>query len=246
MTRLSSLPFLSFPLILYLLQLSTSSSQISRKVPQTNKIAEDLKILGTKFANTTVWAALIQTDASVAGIMGRDFNRIPQGVNGTANQNAWIRVDHAREMTANLPFHVDLWWSVYSRNCPGKNNKGNDRGVALAHHQIWADFDLQGRHKNGRHRSIASDRDVLIVFEDDAVIAVRNVTASLEREISRMSTDLLFLGWCYGRRVMPMCGHAYALTRAGVRKILSEWDNCSQAGMDGQWKVTMHLFCSIL
>jgi hypothetical protein len=51
--------------------------------------------------------------------------------------------------------------------------QGNDRGVSMAHYQIWADFEFHGRHKRGKDRLIATDRDVLIVFEDDAVIAVK-------------------------------------------------------------------------
>ena len=191
---------------------------------------------GTKFGNTTVWGAMILTDPTVAGLMGRDFSRVPQGVNGTAVDNAWARVDHAKEMTKSLPFNIEFWWSVYAQSCPHMVNKGNDRGVSLAHYQIWSDFEMQGRHKSGRDRAIASDRDVLIVFEDDAVIAVKNIKASLETEISNMSADLKFLGWCYGRRGMPMCTHAYALSRAGVTRILAQWDSCSQSSIDGQWK----------
>jgi hypothetical protein len=115
------------------------------------------------------------------------------------------------------------------------STKGNDRGVAMPHYQIWADFLFQGSHKRGRDVLIASDRDVLLVFEDDAVIAVQNIKASLEREISNMSSDLLFLGWCYGRKCMPMCAHAYVLTRRGVKKILKEWDQCGNS-LDSQWK----------
>eukprot|EP00596_Hydrurales_sp_CCMP1899_P004193 CAMPEP_0119039714 /NCGR_PEP_ID=MMETSP1177-20130426/9336_1 /TAXON_ID=2985 /ORGANISM="Ochromonas sp, Strain CCMP1899" /LENGTH=251 /DNA_ID=CAMNT_0007003925 /DNA_START=550 /DNA_END=1305 /DNA_ORIENTATION=- len=191
---------------------------------------------GTKFANTTVWAAMIQTDPTVAGVLGRDFHKVPQGVNGTAVDNAWARVEHAKKMTVDLPFNVAFWWSVYAPNCPSRNAKGNDRGVSMAHYQIWADFEFQGRHKRGKDRLIASDRDVLIVFEDDAVIAVKDVNASLEIEISKMNTDLLFLGWCYGRRGMPMCTHAYALTRGAIKKILKEWDSCTISSIDGQWK----------
>ncbi len=81
--------------------------------------------------------------------------------------------------------------------------------MALAHHQIWADFVLQGRitKLNPTNSAFsAHDQDILIVFEDDAVIAVKNVTNALFQELSDMSTDLLFLGWCYGRRNMPMVG----------------------------------------
>ena len=210
--------------------------KVSRSTQQDAASTTNLHRGGTNFANTTVWGAMIQTDPTVAGLMGRDFSRVPQGVNGTAVDNAWARIDHAKQMTTDLPFNVEFWWSVYAQSCPHMSNKGNDRGVSLAHYQIWSDFELQGRHKNGRDRAVASDRDVLIVFEDDAVIAVKNVNASLELEISSMSADLKFLGWCYGRRGMPMCTHAYALTRAGVRKMLAHWDSCSQSSIDGQWK----------
>lgn len=178
---------------------------ISQKLRNVNRLSRTTELIeagGTKFANTTVWAAMIQTDPTVAGILGRDFHKVPQGVNGSAVDNAWARVEHAKKMTIDLPFSVSFWWSVYAPNCPTRNAKGNDRGVSMAHYQIWADFEFQGRHKRGKDRLIASDSDVLIVFEDDAVIAVKDVKASLEVEISDMSTDLLFLGWCYGRRGM--------------------------------------------
>lgn len=32
-----------------------------------------------------------------------------------------------------------------------------------------------------------------------------------------------------------MCGHAYALTRFGARKMLSHYDLCHAGAMDGQW-----------
>jgi hypothetical protein len=79
---------------------------------------------------------------------------------------------------------------------------GNDRGVALAHHQIWTDFVYQG--KKGSDAPVARNADLLIVFEDDATITVNNITFALEKELANMPTDILFLGWCYGRRFMPM------------------------------------------
>jgi hypothetical protein len=74
--------------------------------------------------------------------------------------------------------------------------------VSLAHHQIWADYLYHGNH--GKVRAKVSDTDILVVFEDDAVITVKNVTKALENEFSNMNTDLLFLGWCYGHKRMPM------------------------------------------
>jgi hypothetical protein len=101
----------------------------------------------------------------------------------------------------------------------------------MAHFQIWFDFVHQTRDPN-----LADS--VIIIFEDDAVIAVQNVSWSLEVELLSMDTDLLFFGWCYGRnpRHMPMCTHAYALTRAGAKKMIENWDICSAAAIDGQWK----------
>lgn len=157
---------------------------------------------GTLFGNVRVWSAMIQTDPSMAALLGRDFHKVPQGVKGTAEQNAWQRVELGRNMTRELPFRVDFWWSVFGGSCPHRLTKGNDRGVSMAHHQIWADWVYQGRF--GAHASYAADTDLMVVFEDDAVVAVNNVTKALETELLGMKTDLLFLGWCYGRRHMPM------------------------------------------
>jgi hypothetical protein len=62
---------------------------------------------------------------------------------------------------------------IYLHICIYIYIQGNDRGVSMAHYQIWADFEFHGRHKRGKDRLIATDRDVLIIFEDDAVIAVK-------------------------------------------------------------------------
>jgi hypothetical protein len=64
---------------------------------------------GTKIGNTTVYAAMILTDSSVAGYLGRDFYRVPQGVNGTAVQNAQWRIENGKKTASELPFHVDFW-----------------------------------------------------------------------------------------------------------------------------------------
>lgn len=66
-------------------------------------------LTGTKFANTTVYAAMILTDPDIAEVLGRDFHRVPQGVNGSARANAEARIAHARKTTVELPFAVDFW-----------------------------------------------------------------------------------------------------------------------------------------
>jgi hypothetical protein len=177
---------------------------------------------------------MIQTDPAVANLMGRDFKQIPQGVNGTQVDNAVLRLENGRKMAAELPFPVEFWWSVFAQSCPFRKTKGNDRGVMLAHHQIWMDFLFQGDH--GATKAVATDDDVIVIFEDDAVIAVKDVKMALEKELGHMENDLVFLGWCYGRRYMPMCTHAYAVTRRGLRKMAIKWDTCSTFSIDGQWR----------
>jgi len=192
---------------------------------------------GTAFAGHNIYGTIISTDPKMARIMGRDFHKVPQGVDGTPANNANKRMEHAKAMSAQLPFSVETWWSVYTQNCPKRKTKGNDRGVMLAHYQIWQAWDYQTRElQRSGHGNSTSNKDLLVIFEDDANIAVKNVTAALHTEISNMNTDILFLGWCYGRRGIPMCLHAYVLTRNVVRKLVRRWDSCSNEAIDGQLK----------
>ena len=46
------------------------------------------------FANRSVYGAMIFTDPATANLLGRDFYRVPQGVNGTAQDNAKARLAH--------------------------------------------------------------------------------------------------------------------------------------------------------
>ena len=66
------------------------------------------------------------------------------------------------------------------------------------------------------------DDDILIVFEDDADIAIKDLENTLREELGMMTTDILYLGWCSGRlaRPVPLCMHAYAVTRRGARKMV--------------------------
>lgn len=64
---------------------------------------------GTKFANTTVYGAMIMTDPQIAEVLGRDFHKVPQGVNGSAAQNAEWRIQNGKNTANELPFHVDFW-----------------------------------------------------------------------------------------------------------------------------------------
>jgi hypothetical protein len=76
------------------------------------------------------------------------------------------------------------------------------------------------------------DDDILVMFEDDAEIAIKDVKNTLIEEFNDMDgIDLLYLGWCEGRtaRPIPLCTHAYALTRRGARKLIDHYEPCGPA-----------------
>jgi hypothetical protein len=64
---------------------------------------------GTKIGNVTVYGAMILTDPDISAVLGRDFHRVPQGVNGTTSQNAQWRIENGKHTASQLPFHVDFW-----------------------------------------------------------------------------------------------------------------------------------------
>ena len=191
---------------------------------------------GENFAGRRVYGAVINTDPKMSMVMGRDFHKVPQGVKGSPASNAIKRLEQSRSLAAKMPFTVESWWSVYTQSCPNAATKGNDRGVMLAHYQIWSSFAYRPDRsiKGLATADNDEDDDILVIFEDDANIAVNNVTRALQTELSVMKTDLLFLGWCYGRRYIPACLHAYAVSRAGARKLVAQWDVCSDEAIDGQ------------
>ena len=185
----------------------------------------------TFFGSKQLYGAIINTDPAIAEVLGRDFHKVPQGVNGTAKENALTRIENSKTMIGTLPFRVESWSCMYAPSCPGKPGRGNDRGVTMSHYQIWADFVFHTRNEPDK------DHSVMAVFEDDAVVAVKNVTDALEAELRNMETDLVFLGWCYGKRHMPMCTHAYLLSRNGAKRMVENWDVCNPGAIDGQWRL---------
>jgi hypothetical protein len=80
--------------------------------------------LGVKFAGRYVLGGMIQTDPTMSSFLGRDFHKVPQGVNGSASYNAHLRLKNGREMVKGLPFPVNFWWSMYGGNCPYRTIKG--------------------------------------------------------------------------------------------------------------------------
>lgn len=73
--------------------------------------------------------------------------------------------------------------------------------------------------------------DIMVIFEDDADIAVTDIVDVMRNELSNMTTDLLYLGWCEGRlaKPVPLCTQAYAMTRTGARKAIEYFEPCGLA-----------------
>jgi hypothetical protein len=82
------------------------------------------------------------------------------------------------------------------------------------------------------------DIDIIAIFEDDAESAIKDLNVTILEEFRAMSTDLLFLGWCEGRtaRPVPLCTHAYALTRRGAKKLVKFIEPCGMA-LDEQFVI---------
>jgi hypothetical protein len=207
---------------------------------------------------------------------------------------------NVRDTLSTLPLAYEEWPSVLAGSCPKGfmtmgtfSHKASERGVGLAHAQIWQDWyyrnseaemaamnveeatlsgdsrsadsynrdprcghtatvvppayrDLQSNagglsaYKNAQKQH---SNDLLVVFEDDTIsnIAPETLGPALIRELDAMQsskTDLLFLGWCYGKglRSMPMCAHAYVITRHMAKILLENWEPCG-AAVDAQWHV---------
>lgn len=97
------------------------------------------------------------------------------------------------------------------------------------------------------------EEDIIVIFEDDADNTIVDLETTLAEELGAIHADLLFLGkltmlsaycfivlsgWCDGRmaRPVPLCAHAYALTRRGARKIIDKFEPCGKA-LDEQFVI---------
>lgn len=169
-----------------------------------------------------------------------------------------LRLENIYNLSAELPFDLEYWPSVRVGPCPyGRHHVKTERGVALAHYQIWRDFiyfdeealynssliinelgesflasSSDHRVKNGIP---FRDDDILVIFEDDAESTIVDTNTTLLEELSDMKVDLLYLGWCEGRlaRPVPLCTQAYAVTRRGARKLVDFYEPCGR-GIDEQ------------
>jgi hypothetical protein len=92
-------------------------------------------------------------------------------------------------------------------------------------------IDSKGNHyKNG---ILFHSYDRLVIFEDDVVSAIKHVNSTMIEELTDMGAriDIVYLGWCEGRaaRPVPLCSHAYALTRAGAQQLIKYFEPCGRA-----------------
>lgn len=75
------------------------------------------------------------------------------------------------------------------------------------------------------------DEDILVIFEDDAMSVIDDTNTTILEELVDMKVDIVYLGWCEGRtaRPVPLCSHAYALTRKSARKLVHYFEPCGRA-----------------
>jgi len=100
----------------------------------------------TLIPNVTVYGAVIMSNIELI----YDHSQEPTGNQSTASslssngrhaQLGRLRLEHVRNMSRELPFPLVYWPAVYSKPCPQRRHgHKTERGLALAHSQIWSDF----------------------------------------------------------------------------------------------------------
>lgn len=100
--------------------------------------------------NSTVYGAMIMSKeiskvlnfVKHSNVRGNDNDSTLTGI-GSAREAAMTRLAHARSMQESLPFQVAEWPGIFTMSCPQNRHKKNhktERGVAMAHYQIWHEF----------------------------------------------------------------------------------------------------------
>lgn len=124
-----------------------------------------------------------------------------------------------------LPGHPEI---AYRAEGPTKHPDGFERGLLLAHKEIYEDF--VWRAEQG---SAPFDDGSIIVFEDDVYPRVEDYAEQalkIAANMTEMGLDLLFLGWCYAdmrqKLIPPFCTHAYVVSLSGARKLVENSIPC--------------------
>lgn len=73
------------------------------------------------------------------------------------------------------------------------------------------------------------DDDILVVMEDISDVAITNANITIIDELTKMNSDVLFLGWCDTKDEMkvPSCVYAYAITRKAASFLVKHFEPCS-------------------
>lgn len=165
-------------------------------------------------------------------------------------------------LQSQVPFRINQWPAILTDACPQYSaSHKKERGLALAHYRIWKDFTYfdpivanaaqqkkSAQSRNGLYKSINGtlyknnvpflEDDIIIILEDDVLLYIEDIETSLIEELSNFNVDFIYLGYCEGRlaRPVPLCSHAYAITRKSARKLMKYWEPCGLA-IDEQFVV---------
>lgn len=237
-----------------------------------------------KIRNATVFGAMIMSQAVAKNLdfvqasVARTETNASAALEGqsSAMTAAHARLIHARHLQSQFFFPTAEWPGVFTRPCPHLKHMKHktERGVAMAHYQIWLDFiyfdqEIMDAAKARDYKSqyyvattgdgkmwssldghfIAKeegtgveyykfgvpylDDDIVAIFEDDADSAIAGDLKSTLREelIDMEKHEIVWLGWCNGRwaNPVPLCLHAYAMTRKGAKAAVQRFRACGRA-----------------
>lgn len=176
--------------------------------------------------NCTIYGSII-TSFSVEDV---EENQI---IN-THDEDTIYRLDNIRNLTKVLPVDVVYWPPVFTIPCSSSASRHrSERGVSLAHFQIWKDFihfdpkilQLKNNYNEGtseyvysiyngnfyamiqgvlyKNNAIYRHDDIMIILEDDAMSIVESTAELMAAELKKMYADIIFFGWCEGRMTRP-------------------------------------------
>lgn len=100
------------------------------------------------------------------------------------------------------------------------------------------------------------ENDIMVIFDESARSVINDtptLQTAMRTELSAMTTDILYLGWCNHASSSPpsstehnpkrssrshaqqhSCLYAYAVTRAGARKLIKNYELCGALSIDEQ------------
>ncbi len=168
----------------------------------------------------------------------------PHYPNGHKSERGLIWA-HYRIWRDFIHFDADVLSSISPDTRPLANNTAPSPSDTVSH-SLRGESDYDGdvvassgdgiyiSYRNGtlsKHGTLFREEDVLMIFEDDAMSVIDNTREVIEEEMMDMKVDIAYMGWCEGRtaRPVPLCSHAYAITRRGARKLVHYFEPCGRA-----------------